>query len=72
MNLERIKFALLLANLQCMFLWLFSIFVVYDSESNAGNARNSFDPVYGGVSPDKNKLKRYYGSIKLPLKNLPN
>ena len=64
MNIQRLKlvgFILLLELLMC---GLFALFVEYGSEADARNVRNSFDPVFGGLSPDKNQLKKYYNSKK--------
>ena len=61
-NTQRWKFILTILLLELTMLWMFALFVDYDSEADAQNWQNSFDPIFGGLSPDKNKLRKYYNS----------
>ena len=62
MNMERVKTAFALILIQLGLFFLFALSVTYHAEADASNVRNSIDPVYGGILPNRNSLKNYYSS----------
>jgi len=59
MNLERMKFGLLLLAVECVVIVSFVAFVGYDIEADGSHFKNNIDPTYGGVRPHTNTIARY-------------
>jgi len=59
MNMDRMKFIMLLLCVEILIIILFVEFVVYDVEADGSNRRNSLNSMYGGLDPAKNAINHY-------------
>ena len=64
---ERVKFGLILINVQVGLFVLFARYVQYGEHAQAGFARNSVHPARGGLSFEKNNLRAVYPSKSLVI-----
>ena len=62
MNIHQLKLVVSVLLLELLMCGLFAFFAEYHSDADARNERHSFDPVYGGISPENNQLWRKYSS----------